>query len=63
MGTALKNRWTTIIGVLLGIVTYLSLAGPTMPSTKQEWISLLVGALLAGLGIAAKDASTGSAPK
>lgn len=63
MGTALRNRWTTIIGILLGVATYLSTAGLKMPATKSEWIALGVGALMAALGVASKDAVTGSAPK
>jgi len=60
--TMLANSWTTIIGVLLGMVTYISQSGATLPTTKADWLHLLIGALMAGLGIVAKDATTGSRP-
>ena len=62
MGTMLRNKWTTIIGILLGVSTYLSTSGATMPTTKQDWIALGVGILMAALGVAAKDAVVGSKP-
>lgn len=63
MGKMLGNTWTTVLGFVAGVVTYLQAAGPTLPKTKQDWAALLLGALLAGLGLVAKDAQTGSAPK
>jgi len=57
------NMWTTAIGIALGMVTYIAQSGVVMPTTKKDWMSLLLGALLAGLGIAAKDATTGSTPR
>ena len=63
MGIMIRNYWTTIIGTLAGIVTYLSQAGAKIPETRAEWVALLIGALLTGLGVASKDATTGSAPK
>jgi len=62
MGTALKNWWTTGIGVALGIATYLGTAGMKMPETKAEWIALGIGVLMAALGAAAKDGKTPSVP-
>jgi len=62
MGTMVRNWWTTIFGVLLGIVTYLGQQGANLPSDWNGWLALLISALLAGLGLAAKDASTGSKP-
>jgi len=63
MNTAIRNWWTTGIGIALGVVTYLSQAGPTLPRTRAEWAALVLGALMAGLGVAAKDATTGSVPR
>ena len=57
-----KNWWTTLIGIGGGIFYYLSQSGTTMPTSKQEWINLGIGAALAGLGFTAKDATTGSGP-
>ena len=62
MNTALRNWWTTGIGVTLGVVTYLSQAGATLPRTKAEWSALVLGALMAGLGVAAKDAGSDTKP-
>lgn len=62
MGVMLRNAWTTIIGFLLGAATYLSTTGMKFPETKGEWGSLLVGVLMAGMGVVAKDATTGSKP-
>ena len=63
MGSALKNWWTTGIGVALGVATYLSTAGVKMPETKAEWIALGIGVLMAALGAAAKDGTAPSVPK
>lgn len=63
MGKMIGNWWTTVLGFLAGVVTYLQAAGPKLPETKQDWAALILGALLAGLGLVAKDARTGSAPK
>jgi hypothetical protein len=63
MGTMIRNRWTTIMGVLAGVMSYLVTVGPDrLPTSRQEWGYFLVSALLAGLGISAKDATTGSRP-
>jgi hypothetical protein len=62
LSAMLKNGWTTTIGILLGALTYLSQSGVAMPSTKKDWANLMLAALMAGLGIAAKDATTGSKP-
>jgi len=57
------NWWTTLLGFLGGVVQYLATAGATPPATRAEWTSLLFSAILFALGLAAKDARTGSAPK
>ena len=62
MSAMFGNAWTTVIGIMLGMVTYISQSGATLPSTKADWMHLLWGALLAGLGVASKDATTGSKP-
>jgi hypothetical protein len=58
-----SNWWTTLIGIGGGIFYYLGNSGVTQPTNKQEWINLGVGVAMAALGYAAKDATTGSAPK
>ena len=60
--TMLTNYWTTITGFLGGVAYYLANTGATAPATKQDWMNLIVGALLAGLGLTAKSATTGSKP-
>lgn len=60
--TMTANWWTTVVGVLAGVAYYVQSTGFKMPSTKQEWWTFLFGALLAVLGIASKDAVTGSKP-
>ena len=62
MGTAIRNWWTTLTGAAAGIAYYLSQTGPKMPETRAEWWSFGLGLILAALGLAAKDASTGSRP-
>lgn len=57
------NWWTTLLGFVAGVVQYLATAGPTPPTTRAEWTSLLFSAVLFALGLSAKDAATGSAPK
>ena len=57
------NGWTTALGFAAGVIYYLQSAGATMPQTRGDWINLLLGAIMAGLGLTAKDATTGSAPK
>lgn len=58
----LTNWWTSILGFLAGFTNYLVAAGAKVPETRQEWGALLFSALLAGLGLTAKSATTGSKP-
>lgn len=58
----LDNMWTTAVGAVLAVAYYLKTNGATVPSTKQEWLNLAVAALLGALGLASKDATTGSKP-
>lgn len=62
MSTMLKNSWTSLIGILLGIAYYLQGNGAKMPETRAEWWSFGIGLMLAALGVVAKDATTGSKP-
>lgn len=62
MHTMMTNWWTTLLGALLGVLTYASQVGAKLPETKQEWWGFGVGAGLAALGFASKDATTGSRP-
>lgn len=61
--TMMKNWWTSLLGFAAGFVYYLQQNGATVPTTKAEWINVLVAALIAGLGFASKDAITGSKPQ
>ena len=62
MNTMLKNWWTTILGALAGASAYLNTSGAKFPETKAEWLNLGFGLFLAMMGVAAKDATTGSKP-
>ena len=64
MNNLLLGNWqTTAIGFLLALVNYFVAAGMQFPSNRQEWGAALVSALLAGLGVAAKDGNVGSKAK
>ena len=58
-----KNKKTTIMGFLTGMALYVSTVGPKFPTNEQEWMGFLAAIFLAGVGYAAKDATTGSKPK
>jgi len=60
--TMLTNYWTTITGFLSAFFYYVATNGATLPTTKAEWINLGVAASMAGLGLTAKSATTGSKP-
>lgn len=63
MGAMLRNKWTTITGVIGGIATYLIGIGPTkLPQTRPEWLIFWAGLIQIVMGIVAKDATTGSLP-
>lgn len=62
MKTMFSNLWTTILGISSGMFYYVANSGVKTPSNKQEWINLITAAFLAALGVAAKDATTGSKP-
>jgi len=59
----LKNSGTSIFGFLTGVALYITNVGPKIPTNEQEWMNLLAAIFLAGMGVAAKDATTGSKPK
>ena len=59
----LGNTKTTVIGVLAAAAIYVSQIGGKMPSTSQEWWAFAFGVLAIALGVAAKDATTGSRPQ
>ncbi len=63
MGVMLKNVWTTTAGFAGGVLYYANSVGGVFPKSKGEWINFGIAAAMAGLGYAAKDATTGSAPK
>lgn len=58
----LGNYRTTILGFALGVLTYWGSVGAKLPSTPEEWFAFAVSSALAGFGVVAKDASTGSGP-
>ena len=61
--SAMFGNWqTTLIGFVAALFTYFAALGPNLPTTKADWLKALGAATLAALGIAAKDAKTGSRP-
>lgn len=62
MITDLMNYRTTIVGVLLAVLTYVSSVGTELPDTGGEWLQFFVSMSLAALGVLAKDANVGSKP-
>ena len=61
MENSVFGNWrTTAIGVVAGVLNYIVQLGPNLPSTGKEWGVVLLSAVLAALGITAKDASVGS---
>lgn len=58
----IKNYWTTGLGFALAVINYLQGVGAELPTDGNGWLSLLFSALLAGFGVVAKDAKTGSRP-
>lgn len=65
MGTflvMLKNGWTTFVGIVGGLLIYLSQAGLTLPTSKAEVGPFVQALVIALLGFVAKSATTGSKP-
>jgi hypothetical protein len=62
MNAMLGNWQTTVIGFVAGVFGYFALLGPNLPTSKQDWLKALAAASLSALGIASKDAQTGSKP-
>lgn len=62
MRVCLANWWTTLVGFIGGAALYLVQAGITFPETKQDWYAFVLALVVGGLGLLAKDATTGSAP-
>lgn len=59
---AIGNIWTTLFGVLAGMADYLTQVGVKIPETQEEFYRLIFDAFLVGIGVMAKDATTGSKP-
>ncbi len=59
---AIKNSWTTIMGILAGVGIYASQVGAKYPATNEEWIAFVLGLVMAIWGATQKDGKTGSAP-
>ena len=61
---AMLGNWkTTLTGLATAVVLYMAGVGNKLPETKQEWTALVLGVLALMLGVASKDATTGSRPK
>ncbi len=58
-----KNQMTSILGFLTGVALYINNVGPKFPTNENEWMNLVAALFLSGMGVAAKDATTGSKPK
>lgn len=50
-----SSPWTTLLGFLVGALTYLQTSGATVPTTKADLVALGLSAALAGLGRMAAD--------
>jgi len=58
----ITGSWkTTTIGILAGVANYLVALGPNLPTDGKAWGAVIVSALLAALGIGAKDANVSNA--
>jgi hypothetical protein len=60
--TMIRNSWTTVVGILVGVANFLGGVGAKAPQTKQEWWALLMSLLYVIFGVVSKDATTGSRP-
>ena len=60
MNSIFGNWQTTLIGVIAAMANYFVNLGTALPTTGKEWGIAMFSAFLAGIGILAKDASTGS---
>ena len=60
MNSLLGNWRTSLIGFAAAVLNYLVALGPNLPHTGKEWGAVMLSAILAGLGIVAKDANVGS---
>lgn len=56
---AVGNWQTTLAGFIAAVLFYLNQAGANLPTTKQEWMTLLVAAAIQWLGVVAKSANVG----
>ena len=59
----LTNGWTTMVGLVGGLLIYLSQAGLTLPTSKAEMPAFVQALAVALLGFVAKSATTGSKPQ
>lgn len=60
---ATSDLKTTILGVLLALLTYLSTVGGKLPTTRDEWFVFIVGCGLALVGFLLKDSAIGLGKK
>lgn len=56
------NWMTSVLGLLAGAYLYIAQQGLTLPTNKEELKTFGGSLLIALLGLAAKDATTGSQP-
>jgi hypothetical protein len=62
VGTMLKNRWTTIGGVLGAVAIWWQGVGAKFPESQAEWTSALMSLAIAVLGAVSKDATKKDEP-
>lgn len=61
MDLSMVKSWkTSVIGFVGGAALYLFTTGAKLPETKQDWFTFSVAVLVAGLGLASKDADRGA---
>lgn len=59
------NTMLTVLGVLAGALVYVQQAlqnGTPIPQNAHDWVVLVLGGVIAGIGALAKGASVGSQP-
>jgi len=59
---AITNWWTTILGIIAGVATYLYQLGPNWPTGLQGWGTLGIALIMIAWGVVQKDGATGSQP-
>lgn len=64
MLAGLFGNWrTTLCSVIVAVAQYILTSGVTLPTSKKDWGSFLVGVTTIAWGAVQKDSKTGSQPK